>query len=163
MKIKEVIARKTLMHAWLAYTLIDVMMGVAIMGTMMISLYGGIASGFAITQLARENLRGTQIMLERMEGVRLFNWNQLTNASMIPPTFTSYYYPLATSNGTEGITYYGTMSIDSATDLNPSVGYAANLRSINVTLTWTNGGYQRVRTMSTIVAQNGVQNYVFTH
>ena len=102
-------------------------------------------------------------MLERMEGVRLFNWNQLTNASMIPSTFTSYYYPLATSNGNEGITYSGTMSIGSASNLSPSVGYAANLRSIDVTLVWTNGGHQRVRTMSTIVAQNGIQNYVFTH
>src|SRR5215469_10590415 len=124
MRIKEVTARETHKRASLAYTLIDVMMGVALMGTMMISLYGGIASGFAITKLARENLRSTQIMLERMEGVRLFNWNQLTNSTLIPSTFTSTYYPLATTNGNQGITYYGTMSIGAATNLNPSVGYA---------------------------------------
>jgi hypothetical protein len=165
MKINEVATRKPGVHAALAYSLIDVMMGVALLGTMMVSLYGGIASGFALTQLARENLRGTQIMLERMEGIRLYNWNQITVSNMVPTNFTSYYYPLAASNNSQGITYWGTLNIDrvASTNLSPAVGYSDSMRAIRVMLVWTNGGYQRIRTMSTLVAKNGIQNYVFTH
>ena len=162
MKINSPTTHKAGARARGAYTIIDVMMGVALLGTMVVSLYGGIASGFAITQLARENLRGTQIMLERMEGIRLFNWNQLTNSTMVPATFSSYYYPLATTNNSQGITYYGTMTVAS-TNLNPTVTYSANMRLVTVSLLWTNNGYPRSRTMSTLVAKNGVQNYVFSN
>src|SRR5438105_11757577 len=105
-----------------AYAMIEVIMGVALTGFMFVSLYGGISSGFAVTQLARENLRGTQIMLERMEGIRLYNWDQLVYSNMIPATFTNYYYPLAGTNESKGIVYSGTMTIASP-DLSPAVTY----------------------------------------
>ncbi len=161
MKINLSHGRKAGAQAVLAYTIIDVLMGVALLGTMMVSLYGGIASGFAITQLARENLRGTQIMLERMEGIRLYNWNQIAVSNLVPATFTSYYYPLNTTNGNQGITYSGTMTIAPATNLSPAVTYGTNMLSVIVSLSWTNNKYVRTRTMSTLVAKNGIQNYVF--
>ena len=144
----------------LAFTMIEVLMSVALIGVMFVSLYGGMSSGFAITQLARENLRGTQIMLERMEGIRLYNWNQLVYSNMIPKNFTNYYYPLAQSGESKGISYVGTMVISSAT-LNPSASYADAMRTVTVTITWTNGNARRTRSMSTYVSRNGVQNYVF--
>ena len=144
----------------LAFTMIEVLMSVALIGVMFVSLYGGMSSGFAITQLARENLRGTQIMLERMEGIRLYNWNQLVYSNMIPKNFTNYYYPLAQSGESKGIAYIGTMVISSAT-LNPSASYADAMRTVTVTITWTNGNARRTRSMSTYVSRNGVQNYVF--
>jgi len=135
---------------------------VAIMGVMFVSLYGGMSSGFAVTQLARENLRGTQIMLERMEGVRLYNWNQLVYSNMIPVNFTNYYYPLATNGESKGIAYYGTMTITNA-GLNPSATYSDQVRTIVVSINWTNSMVPRSRTMSTIVARNGIQNYVYSN
>jgi prepilin-type N-terminal cleavage/methylation domain-containing protein len=81
-----------------AFTLVEVMIAVAILGIMFVALYGGMSSGFAVTQLARENLRATQIMLERMEGIRLYNWEQVVYSNMVPTTFVAHYYPLA-SNG----------------------------------------------------------------
>ena len=145
-----------------AYAMIEVLMGVAIMGVMFISLYGGMSSGFAVTQLARENLRGTQIMLERMEGIRLYNWNQLVYSNMIPVNFTNYYYPLATNGESKGIAYYGTMTITNA-GLNPSATYSDQVRTIVVSINWTNSMVPRSRTMSTIVARNGIQNYVYSN
>src|SRR5262245_63259835 len=122
----------------LAYTLIEVLVGVALTGIMFVSLYGGMSSGFAITQLARENLRGTQIMLERMEGIPLYNWNQLIYSNMIPKNFTNYYYPMASNNASKGIAYVGTMVISPAA-LSPSASYADAMRSVTVTIAWTNG------------------------
>jgi hypothetical protein len=146
----------------LAYAMIEVLMGVAIMGVMFVSLYGGMSSGFAVTQLARENLRGTQIMLERMEGIRLYNWNQLVFSNMVPTTFTNYYYPLATNGESKGIVYYGTMTITNQ-GLNPSATYSDLIRTIVVTINWTNSMIPRSRSMSTIVAKNGIQNYVYNN
>jgi hypothetical protein len=146
----------------LAYAMIEVLMGVAIMGVMFVSLYGGMSSGFAVTQLARENLRGTQIMLERMEGIRLYNWNQLVFSNMVPTTFTNYYYPLATNGESKGIVYYGTMTITNQ-GLNPSVTYSDLVRTIVVSINWTNSMIPRSRSMSTIVAKNGIQNYVYNN
>ncbi len=143
-----------------AFTLPEVLVGVAIVAVMFVTLYGGMTSGFAITQLARENLRGTQIMLERMEGVRLYNWNQLVYSNMIPQYFTNYYYPLASNGQSEGIPYFGTMTISNSA-LNPTATYSTNMRLITVSVLWTNGVMPRTRSMQTLVAQNGIQNYVY--
>src|SRR4029434_4025566 len=89
------------------------------------------------TKLSRENLRATQIMLERLEGVRLYNWNQLCYSNMIPTTFTTFYYPSVTNGQSRGITYQGTMSVG-AVGLNPSATYADKMRAITVALYWTN-------------------------
>src|SRR5438105_12979111 len=105
-----------------AYAMIEVIMGVALTGFMFVSLYGGISSGFAVTQLARANLRGTQIMLERMEGIRLYHWDQVMYSNMIPATLTNSYYPLAGTNEPKGIVYSGTITI-ARPDLSPSATY----------------------------------------
>jgi prepilin-type N-terminal cleavage/methylation domain-containing protein len=146
----------------LGYTLMEFVMAVALLAIMMVSLYGGISSGFAVVQLARENLRGTQIMLERMEGIRLYNWNQLVYSNMIPGTFTSCYYPLATNGESKGLAYSGSMVITNAT-LSPAATYSSSMRMITVTLNWTNGNIRRTRSMSTYVSKNGVQNYVYNN
>jgi len=151
----------------LAFTLVEVAMGVAVMGITFVSLYAGMSSGFAVTQNSRENLRATQIMLERMEGLRLHNWNQLVYSNMIPTTFTNYYYPLAGAGESKGITYLGKMVVTNAA-MNPPASYSANLRAVNVTVYWTNyNGHKytkkivRSRSMTTYSSRDGVQNYVF--
>jgi len=62
-----------------AFTLVEVMVGVGVMGIMMVSLYAGFAFGFNQIRLARENVRAIQVLEERMEVVRLLNWNQVIN------------------------------------------------------------------------------------
>ena len=123
------------------------------------------SGAFAITQQSRENLRATQIMLERLEGIRLYNWNQLCYSNMIPPNFTTYYYPFATNSQSLGIQYNGTVTIAPAA-LNPPATYGDSMRMVTVVVTWTNkvsGNTPLVHTrrMTTYSAKNGVQNYVF--
>ncbi len=145
-----------------AFTIAEVVMGVALVGIVFVSLLAGMSSGFAVTQVARENLRATQIMLERMEGLRLYNWNQLVYSNMIPANFTNYYYPLAGPGESKGITYTGTMVITNA-NMNPVATYGSRMRAVVVTINWTSGNAQRTRTMTTYAAQNGIQNYVFSN
>ena len=50
-----------------AFTLIEVMVGVGVLGIMMVSLYAGFAFGFEQVRVARENVRAIQVVEERME------------------------------------------------------------------------------------------------
>ena len=145
-----------------AFNMIEILMGTAILSVMVVSLYGGMSSGFAVTQLARENLRGTQIMLERMEGIRLYNWNQLVYSNMIPTSFTSYYYPMASTD--KGVPYTGSLTLTKPS-FSPAVSYTDDMRVVNVSIYWTNtyGTHQvvRSRSMQTYVGRMGMQNYIF--
>src|SRR6476469_9469030 len=49
------------------FTLAEIMVGTALLAVMVVSLYGGISFGFTNITLARQNLRATQIALEKME------------------------------------------------------------------------------------------------
>jgi len=161
MKLKSTPSRQPV-PATLGYAMIEVIMGVALTGFMFVSLYGGISSSFAVTQLARENLRGTQIMLERMEGIRLYNWDQLCYSNMIPAIFTNYYYPLATNGQSKGIVYSGNMIVTNSS-LSPWASYGDKMRTITVSISWTNSNIPRSRSISTLVSKNGVQNYVYNN
>ncbi len=155
-------AKKSPRWRVLAFTLVEVVVAAGILGIMFVSLYGGMSSGFAITQVSRENLRGTQILLERMEGVRLYNWDQLCYSNWIPSTFTNYYYPLTSPGESPGIMYVGTMTVTPPA-LVPAATYSNNMRLVVVTVNWVSAGVPRSRSMSTYVARDGMQNYVYNN
>ena len=146
-----------------AYTVIEVLMGVCILGIMIVSLYTGFSSGFTVVQLSRDNLRATQILLQRMETMRLYNWNQiLSTNSYLKPVFEEHYDAIAK----DGTHYTGTITTN-LPDIS-GVAYRTNMRLITVTLYWTNHSAQpstnivvRSRQMQTCVARYGMQNYLY--
>jgi len=144
-----------------AFTLTEVMVGVALMAMAFVSLYLGLSTCFGLTTVTRENLRATQILLERMEGIRLYNWDQLQDTALLPRTFTNYFYPLATGSQSKGITYTGSVSVVTAT-LNPPSTYSSDVKKITVAIGWTSGKVHRLRQMSTFCARNGAQNYIYS-
>lgn len=153
----------------LAFAMIEVLIGVMIMGIMLVSLYAGISSGFAVTKTARENLRATQIMIERMEGIRLFTWNQLCYSNWVPTNVTTSYYPAVGTNSAAGTIYRCLTTVGPVT-LSPSATYSDKMRSIVMTVYWTNyygrgltNQLVRSRSMTTYTALNGVQNYIYSN
>ena len=143
-----------------AYALAEVMVAVAVVGFMFVSLYAGVSSSFTIMQVARENLRATQILVERMETIRLYNWDQVTNSAFIPRTFTNFYYPQGLSNGGGGIQYTGLISVTiKPPELTNS--YASDMARVNVQIGWVSGRRTRLRDIETYVARHGLQNYVY--
>ena len=141
----------------LAFTLVEVMFGVAILSVGFASLYLGFSHGFAIIQVTRENLRATQILQEKMETIRLFSWTQITDAAAQPPySFSETFYPLATS-GSQGITYSGTRIITNAPI---SERYSNDMMLVIVQLKWASGKIDRQREMRTLVSHYGLQNYI---
>ena len=114
--------------------------------------------GFFAIQLARENQRATQIVLEKVETIRLYSWDQVNSNGFIPTSFRDVYDPQA-SAGNRGVTYSGTVLI---TNFPSGASYSANLREFTVSLQWTNSrNLVRSRTLTTWVAKDGLQNYVY--
>ena len=141
--------------------MMEVVMATGIIAITGAGVIGSINYGLCIIRLARENQRATQVMLEKLEAIRLYNWSEVTNSNFIPGTFTAAYDPTSATNS-QGTTYYGTMSVSVPAFTGTSPNYANNIRQFNVALTWTNaGGIPHRRSLSTYVAQNGMQNYVW--
>jgi Tfp pilus assembly protein PilV len=138
------------------FALIEIMVGSCILGFSVVSLYSSYASGFSLIRLSQENVRADQILVQKLETLRLYNWSQsqLTTAGgVIPATFTNSFAPGATASGT---VYNGTITISGAP---VSESYSNTLRQVTVTLNWISGNITRTRSMSTLVSQNGIQTY----
>jgi type II secretory pathway pseudopilin PulG len=138
-------------------TLVDVIMAVAVIGIMSAGLVGSLCYGFYTMGMTRENQRATQIMLETVETIRLFNWDQVNTPGFIPSTFTGVYDPQA-DVGSQGITYYGTIQTNS---VNIGSTINSNVMMMTVSLDWTNRSIPHHRTLSTLIAKDGIQNYVY--
>jgi Tfp pilus assembly protein PilE len=148
------------------YTLAEVLVAGAILGLVATSLYGAFSAGFCLIQSTREDLRATQIMVQKMEAVRLFTWTQVADTNnYLVPTFTEPYDPLGVTNNCAGASYTGyvTASVPAVGDLPEA--YRTNMRTITVSLYWTNYlGTKAIlhkREMQTRVARNGMQNYIW--
>ena len=140
------------------YTLAEVLMAAGVTGIMFVSLYGAFAAGFAVLRATRENLRATQILEERMEVIRLVKWDDV-KPGFIPTTFTAPYdenSPATTASA--GLAYHGTVSL---TNVPMSEAYAADLRMVQIDLTWNSGNATRKRQMITYVSKYGLQNHIY--
>ena len=146
-----------LRRARLAFSTLEVLVAVLVCGIVFVSLYSGLSNGFSFVQLARENLRGTQIMEEKMETIRLYRWDQINQAGFIPTNFVQGFYPIATQAST-GINYTGVVTIASSP---VSEYYSNSLVKVTVDLSWKSGNALRKRQMSTFGSQYGLQNYVY--
>jgi prepilin-type N-terminal cleavage/methylation domain-containing protein len=156
------VRRKGKRGATAAFTLLEVMAALAI-GLIMISvLFVGIQQGTFVLSNSREDLRATQVLLQKAEAIRLLTWPELSNC---PTSFQTAYYPNGATN-TPGIVYYGSLSaLDTPTNIPSSVSYQTNVHLITVTITWTNSisgtSVPHTRTLMTYSALNGMQNYLY--
>lgn len=140
-------------------TLVEVMVAVAVMAIMVVSLYAGFTFAFSQIRSAQENVRATQILEERMEVVRLLNWDQVVNLpGYIPATFTAPFYADNPTNDTGSLTYTGLVTVAAAPITET---YSNDLRMITIELTWPSGNLIRRRQMTTFSSQYGVQKYIY--
>ena len=143
------------------HTLAEVLVAAAFLGISVISLYTGFFSGFQISHMSRENVRATQILLKKLETIRLCSWNQLSN---FPQTFQDTFDAAPLQNGPRNLIYYGTATFTPA-DAVGNTSYKTNMLLVTVSLTWTNlNGRTPIvhqQQMQTHVAQYGSQNYAW--
>jgi len=153
-----------------AFSLVEVMIAAAITAVVMGALFAGISATFKLLGVARENLRATQIMVSRLEGLRLCAWSssQLFSTNNLPPNFTDSFYPLGLKSTTNcGTSYAGTITVTTNFALNPPVTYSNKLALTTISVSWITrtpaGTNLHQRSMSTFIAQNGIQNYLYSH
>jgi Tfp pilus assembly protein PilV len=152
-----------------AFTLIEVMVAVGVIIVAVTSIFASMSMGFSMTATSRENLRATQIMLDKVEGIRLYNWSQVTNSAYLIPAFTNWFYEtnnIGDANATgSGVQYTGVVHVVSVPF---TTSYSSNMVEIDVLLGWCsagNGWYgatnYHTRSMTTYVAMAGMQNYIY--
>jgi len=143
-----------------AFSIVEVVISAALIGLSCVSLVVGLTEGFSMVRSSRENVRATQIMIQKMETLRLYRWDQLLDTTnYLVPNFSEYFNP----NASNSAFYAGTIALETPTNL-PS-GYSDSIRVVTVTVRWTNyigaRPFPHERQMQTYVAQNGIQNYVY--
>ena len=158
MKIGIPTTRRKLTSA--AFSLADVIVAVFVLGTVGGTFCIGLSSGFYVLQNTREDLRATQILMQRIEAIRLCTWSQLTQFS-----FQENYDPRSGTNQSSGAKYFGNVSISPAASVPNSASYSPNICQVTVNLTWTNYNLNvpivHNRQMLTQVARYGLQNYIW--
>jgi prepilin-type N-terminal cleavage/methylation domain-containing protein len=146
-----------------AFTLVEVMVAMAVVGIMVVALYGGLAWCVGSVRIARENLRATQIMAEKMEVIRLLTWEQITEENVLPTTFTTAYVSGEAgnhaTNSTGGLTYYGKITLLPPLETQLLGTYTNDMRVINVKVYWTNQGLPHFRQINSYISRYGMQNY----
>jgi Tfp pilus assembly protein PilV len=141
-----------------AFSIMEVLVATLLVSVIFLSLYAGISAGLGMVQLSRENLRATQILQEKMETIRLYNWDQINQQGFVPATFTAPFYGTNVNSPDAGIIYQGSLSISNAP---VSESYSGDLRMVTAVVRWTSGNVERNREMSTFVSRYGLQNYIY--
>src|SRR5262245_11913760 len=136
------------------FSLMEAMIGTAILGVALIPLLGGISFCLNWVREARENLRATQVMIEKFEVIRLLTWEQLNTPGFIPATFEVPSEP----GRTNGMTYKGKITITKMVD--PNKNYADRLALVSIKINWTSRGPEKQRELTTYHGCYGIQNYV---
>ena len=139
-----------------AFSLIEALVATLVLGISFVSLFAAFSTGFAAVEVSRENLRATQVLLEKLETIRLYSWTQINQSGFIPSTFTAPFNPA--TNATGGFTFGGTVTI---TNSPVSEAYSDDLKLVTVQVNWTSARITRKATMSTLVSRYGLQNYIY--
>ena len=130
------------------------MVATGLFGLVCAGLYGGVAFTFRCDEISREHARATQILVQNMETIRLCKWSQSDPATnFIPASLTAYFDPGATN----GLAYQVQFTITNPPNL--GAAYSNDLRMLTAKATWTSGGIQRSRSMSTYIARPGLLWY----
>lgn len=140
-------------------TIIEVMVASVILAILGAGIVSSINCGMFMMRLARENARATQVLLEKSEALRMYNWYQVVYSNnFIPSSFTAAYDPQAGTNN-QGAIYNGTIVI---TNVPFSATYNTNMRQCTISVQWTTAGrINHTRSLTTYIARDGVQNYVY--
>ena len=146
-----------------AFTLVETIIAVLLLGIFSVSLFGAFSAGIGTVKASRENMRATQILVQKMEALRLFTWDQGAKHTLATTNFLAYYDPSSSNN--LGTVYRGAYT-PSPTPAGIPAAYRDNMRLATVTVYWTNygrGGTPIVqsRQMQTFVARYGMQNYIY--
>ena len=155
-------------------TLIESIIAMALFSVIAVSLFAGISFGCVSARMAQQNLRATQILVDKIEMIRLYTWDQLNTPGYVPTTFTatdessgSSALTTSTSKGKSsgsentdratGTEYSGTITISNAP---LTENYSSKVKLVTVEVTWISGRIKKSRKVSAFIAMHGINTYI---
>jgi Tfp pilus assembly protein PilV len=135
------------------FALLETLVGAGVLLFLIVSMCGAFSFGFRVVKVSQEDLRANQILAEKLETLRMYDWSKITNG------YCSTNFTVTTGgSGTNGasVTYSGTLSISNAPI---QESYSNTLKQVVVGVTWTSSNVSRSRSMSTLISQYGIQTY----
>jgi Tfp pilus assembly protein PilV len=137
------------------FSLVESMVGFLILGVTVAALCGGFSFGFNTIKLSQEEVRADQILVQKLESMRIYYFTNVTSAYM-GTNFPAYY---STSNAVHGVTYNGTISISPFVPSASPEAYSNTLKQVTVSVSWFSEGMNHTRTMMTLVSTNGISTF----
>jgi prepilin-type N-terminal cleavage/methylation domain-containing protein len=138
-----------------AFTLVEVLVAMLIFGVTAVAVMTGIRGSITAVGMAREQNRATQILTEKLETLRLYEWAKITNGTFLPASMTVNDYH---GNGSTSQVYRLTIQVTKAP---MAANYSNDLARVTLGLRWTTGQIPRERTVSTLIYRKGLQTYVY--
>lgn len=136
-----------------AFTLIEVLVASALTGGLVVVLYAAMAGAVPMVESFQDNARVTQILSDKLDTIRLYNWDQLTGGA-VQTNFVLGVNP----HDTNSRPYYtGAVEIVQAPI---AESYRSNLLQVTVTMRWVTGSRPQSQSMMTYVAKYGMQSYI---
>jgi hypothetical protein len=138
----------------------EVLLGVVLLTSVVMGLYACLTMAIGLAQSSRENLRATQILIEKMEIMRLYSWEQINDKDFWPKKFTEHLDPVGASNGAGGTVFSGSMSVK---DGPGDVQYGDDVRTVTISISWgaKKKNDQLTREFVTYITKDGLQTYYF--
>jgi len=137
-----------------AFTLVEIMVGVGILAVTIVSLYGAFSFGFSTIKLSQEEVRADQILVQKLEALRVYDWSKVTNNNVLTNFSTTF-----STTGAPGVSYEGTVAVSPFIPTAVNESYSNDLRQVTASIGWVSGGISRTRTMTTLVSQYGIQTF----
>ena len=131
------------------------MVGFLILGITIAALCGGFSFGFNTIKLSQEEVRADQILVQKLESLRVYNWTNVING-YVTTNFPAYY---STSNAVHGVTYNVGVSVSPFVPSASLESYSNTLRQVTARVSWFSEGMNHTRTMMTLVSTNGIATF----
>lgn len=145
-------------HPAAGFTIAEVVIAILIVAIGAAGLMSCFGYGFRVIGQVQQNQRATQIMVEKAETLRLYSWDQVNTSGFIPSTFVATYDGDHAASNYTGTIYYGTVTIG---EFPYNTSYKDRMRRLDLNLRWNSQGISRTRSLTTYIAKDGIQNYVY--
>jgi hypothetical protein len=134
--------------------MVEVLVAMGVVGILIIALYTAIASSASMVRNCQENERVTQVLADKLDVIRLYNWTQIQSNGFVPRNFVLGIDPAVTNSRPY---YTGTISFAQSP---VSALYRSNLVQVTVAVNWVSGSRPQSRSMTTYIAKYGLQSYI---
>jgi len=72
------------------FTLIETLIASGVLGIVILTLFGAFFYGFSTIRASQEGVRANQLLVERLETLRLYDWSKVTSGSYVATNFAAH-------------------------------------------------------------------------